>query len=317
MLYPNCADAQVCLSILLLAYSMCTKISCASFHFRSMFGQKSYQCIYTGIPLILTTWYQSFHRLQGLFMSIVSAQIAMVSRHMNLLNQYSSAQLKCLHLGTGICLLRTERHKVNRNLLKQDCVTTSSGHLMGPQSTATSVLNICIMHVIKRATGIILSFQFLVDACDAYELPHFYSKNLHCYICNERRDFVQLSDQKYRINAFCPHIKVSVMQISFYAIIDIDLNRIREIDFSQLAKQTGDHECGDYPGEVLDPYMVNIRNTDTLASFPPFTTYVVYYILSHDVASGSEITPSNKIDKPLVVYRFSGNVMASITTLHT
>ena len=31
-------------------------------------------------------------------------------------------------------------------------------------------------------------------------------------------------------------------------------------------------------------------------------------ILSHDVASGSEITPCNIIDKPLVVYRFSGNV---------
>ena len=37
--------------------------------------------------------------------------------------------------------------------------------------------------------------------------------------------------------------------------------------------------------------------------------------LSYDVASGSEITPCNKIDKPLVVYRFTGNVMMSITTL--
>ena len=35
--------------------------------------------------------------------------------------------------------------------------------------------------------------------------------------------------------------------------------------------------------------------------------------LSYDVASGSEITPCNKINKPLVVYRFSGNVMTSIT----
>ena len=34
--------------------------------------------------------------------------------------------------------------------------------------------------------------------------------------------------------------------------------------------------------------------------------------LSYDVASGSEITPCNKIDKPLVVYRFTGNVMTSI-----
>ena len=30
-----------------------------------------------------------------------------------------------------------------------------------------------------------------------------------------------------------------------------------------------------------------------------------------------EITPCNKIDKPLVVYWFSGNVITSITTLHT
>ena len=39
--------------------------------------------------------------------------------------------------------------------------------------------------------------------------------------------------------------------------------------------------------------------------------------LSYGVASGSEITPCNKIDKPLVVYRFTGNVMTSITTLRT
>ena len=38
---------------------------------------------------------------------------------------------------------------------------------------------------------------------------------------------------------------------------------------------------------------------------------------NYDVASGSEITPCNKIYKPLVVYRFSGNVMTSITTLRT
>ena len=38
--------------------------------------------------------------------------------------------------------------------------------------------------------------------------------------------------------------------------------------------------------------------------------------LSYDVASGSEITPCNKI-KPLVVNRFSGNVVTSITKLHT
>ena len=39
--------------------------------------------------------------------------------------------------------------------------------------------------------------------------------------------------------------------------------------------------------------------------------------LSYDVASGSEITPCNKIDKPLVVKRFTGNVMTPITPLRT
>ena len=39
--------------------------------------------------------------------------------------------------------------------------------------------------------------------------------------------------------------------------------------------------------------------------------------LSYDVASESEIAPCNKIDKPLVVYRFTGNFMTSITTLRT
>ena len=39
--------------------------------------------------------------------------------------------------------------------------------------------------------------------------------------------------------------------------------------------------------------------------------------LSYDVMSWSEITPCNKIDKPLKVYRFTGNVMTSITMLRT
>ena len=38
---------------------------------------------------------------------------------------------------------------------------------------------------------------------------------------------------------------------------------------------------------------------------------------SYDLGSGSEITPCNKIDKPLVVYRFTGNLMMSVTTFRT
>ena len=45
--------------------------------------------------------------------------------------------------------------------------------------------------------------------------------------------------------------------------------------------------------------------------------FIDYIIISCDVASGSEITSCNKIDKPLVVYRFTGNVMTSVTTLRT
>ena len=48
------------------------------------------------------------------------------------------------------------------------------------------------------------------------------------------------------------------------------------------------------------------------------TLQVLSPYLSHDVASGSDIKPCNKIDKPLEqIYRFSGNVMTSITTLRT
>ena len=39
--------------------------------------------------------------------------------------------------------------------------------------------------------------------------------------------------------------------------------------------------------------------------------------LSYDITSGSDIMPCNKIDEKLLVYRFSENVMTSITKLHT
>ena len=41
------------------------------------------------------------------------------------------------------------------------------------------------------------------------------------------------------------------------------------------------------------------------------------FYISHDVASGIEITPCNKIDKSLslVIYRFSGTFLTSIATL--
>ena len=43
-----------------------------------------------------------------------------------------------------------------------------------------------------------------------------------------------------------------------------------------------------------------------LQNFP--TVELLNLYLSYDMASENEITPCIKIDKPLVVYRFSGNV---------
>ena len=54
-----------------------------------------------------------------------------------------------------------------------------------------------------------------------------------------------------------------------------------------------------------------------LPSFDYQKKNIINIHLSYDVASGSEITPCNKIDKSLVVYRFTGNAMTSITTLRT
>ena len=39
------------------------------------------------------------------------------------------------------------------------------------------------------------------------------------------------------------------------------------------------------------------------------------FLSEHETAKSSKITPFNTINKPLVVYRFSGNVMTSITPL--
>ena len=46
-------------------------------------------------------------------------------------------------------------------------------------------------------------------------------------------------------------------------------------------------------------------------------SYIHKVHLSYDIASGSGITSCIKIDKPLVVYRFSGNIMTAIATLRT
>ena len=56
----------------------------------------------------------------------------------------------------------------------------------------------------------------------------------------------------------------------------------------------------------------HLLSTSIFIGFP----FAMNFHLSYDIASGSKITPCNKICKPLVVYQFSGNVMMSITMLH-
>ena len=61
---------------------------------------------------------------------------------------------------------------------------------------------------------------------------------------------------------------------------------------------------------------VNLGFESQKSSYRGFNVSVANQItLSYDVASGSKIKPCNKIDKPLVGYRSSRNVMTSITTL--
>ena len=69
-------------------------------------------------------------------------------------------------------------------------------------------------------------------------------------------------------------------------------------------------------GKTVHLHPHNSKNI-TLYFIIFFILFIYLYTLSYDAASGSEITPCNKIDKPLVVYRFTGNVMTFITTLRT
>ena len=54
--------------------------------------------------------------------------------------------------------------------------------------------------------------------------------------------------------------------------------------------------------DEMPPYAAFHRSLHCLPKY-------MYLFFSYDIASGSEIMPCIKIDKLLVVYRFSGNVM--------
>ena len=67
---------------------------------------------------------------------------------------------------------------------------------------------------------------------------------------------------------------------------------------------------------IQQRYPANVVNNYKIILWEEVNDHRLFPFYHNNVASGDEITPCNKIDKPLVVYRFSGNVMTSITMLH-
>ena len=64
-------------------------------------------------------------------------------------------------------------------------------------------------------------------------------------------------------------------------------------------------------------YLTNQKEASISIQRGIYFQILIFSFYHYNFASGSEIAPCDKIDKPLVVYIFSGDVMASITTLST
>ena len=83
-------------------------------------------------------------------------------------------------------------------------------------------------------------------------------------------------------------------------------------DFAHMGRFARQSQLGDYSMQLFKSK--SCKNGCLVVTIQVYDNLLH---LSYDVLSGSEITPCNKIDKPLVVFGFSGNVMTSITTLGT
>ena len=75
--------------------------------------------------------------------------------------------------------------------------------------------------------------------------------------------------------------------------------------------------CVYYSQKKRQMWHAFMRKVHLAFSVFPFTVKMANLKGRHTVASGSEIKPCIKSHKPLVVYRFWGNVMTSIATLRT
>ena len=91
-------------------------------------------------------------------------------------------------------------------------------------------------------------------------------------------------------------------------------------DQDNLLKKTDNHKPGLAIGKANSATQFSapfIRANNAYQSLMVYGKKLPLYLYYYDIASGSEITPWSKFCKPQVVYRFSRNVMASITTLRT
>ena len=93
----------------------------------------------------------------------------------------------------------------------------------------------------------------------------------------------------------------------------LDVNRLVQNFIDRLVHEQKVVECSRFITlYVMDQVMSKLCYKEAILQ----RNYIIPF-LSHDFESLIEIMPCNKIDKPLVVYRFLGSVMTSISTLCT
>ena len=115
--------------------------------------------------------------------------------------------------------------------------------------------NICAVptYTSCNQSGIMKSVDsFLVDACEAYELPVYYGeyRNMHCRDCNVL----------YNLIAVCPPVTRNLMKSSFYTIIDLDLYSIFESIKRGDDNMDEEQHCGNSSGFYFDPSTVSTIN---------------------------------------------------------
>ena len=87
------------------------------------------------------------------------------------------------------------------------------------------------------------------------------------------------------------------------------------MDYIALMKESYTRACNTKISNVNIAGYFNFNMSQNVTN--KMSELILEYYHNYDVACGSELSPCNKIDKTLVVYRFSGNVMRSIMYIMT